>query len=182
MFCCMIRTWAALSTAYRWAGAACSPQPEHHPWRSSLTSPLDPPLPLPPCKAWAINTKFYTGIPRMQTGHPKLYLTANRPTGLWTSLCNPITEANASNLGTNAQPCHSSSWQPCYRSWALTKGFPSLKPSEQSQAHSSKLWVQVMEKEKVGNLAFQAQCLFSWTVCDVGWMRGITDLWVLIKR
>lgn len=35
-------------------------------------------------------------------------LTANRTTGLWTSPCNPTTEANASNLGTNAQPCHSS--------------------------------------------------------------------------
>lgn len=109
-------------------------------------------------------------------------LTANRPTGLWTSLCNPTTEATASNLGTNAQPCQSSSCQPCSRSWALTRDFPSIKTSEQSQPHSSKLWVQVMEKGKVGNLAFQAQCLFSGTVCDDGWMREITDLWVLIKQ
>lgn len=104
MFWCMIRTWAALSTAHRCAGVACSPQPEHHPWESSPITSLGPPLPLPPCKAWAINTKFYTGIPRMQTAPPNclhmMCLTANRPEGLWPSLCNPTTEANASNLGT----------------------------------------------------------------------------------
>lgn len=126
VFWCMTRTWAALSAAGRWAGAACSPQPEHHPWESSPTphTHLGPPLPLPLCKAWAIKTKFYTGIPRIQTASI-MCLTANMPMGLWTSLCNPTTEPNASSLGTNAQPCHASSCQPCSRSWALTRDFPS---------------------------------------------------------
>lgn len=41
-------------------------------------------------------------------------------------------QANASKLGTNAQPCNSSSRQPLSKSWALTRHFPSLKPSEQN--------------------------------------------------
>lgn len=41
-------------------------------------------------------------------------------------------QPNASNLGTNAQPCHSSSRHPRSKSWALTRHFPSLKTSEQN--------------------------------------------------
>lgn len=94
------------------------------PLREQPHTHLGPPLPLPLCKAWAIKTKFYTGIPRIQTASI-MCLMANMPMGSWTSLCNPTTEPNASSLGTNAQPCHASSCQPCSRSWALTRDFPS---------------------------------------------------------
>lgn len=135
VFWCTTRTWAALSSAHRWAGAACSPQPEHHHWESSPTAhlvllSLCHPAKLEP--STPNSTQVSQGCRQAPQTASIMCLTANRTAGLWTSLGSLTTEATASNLGTNAQPCHSLLCQPCSRSWALTRDLPSLKPPEQT--------------------------------------------------
>lgn len=172
VFWCMTRTWAALSSAHRWAGAACSPQPEHHHWESSPTAHL---VLLSLCHPAKLepSTPNSTQVTQGCRQAPPNCLHHV-----------PDSKQDRGIVNLSGQPHHRSyCFQPWYKCSALpfftvptmlqklslNKGLAQLKTPWANKPHSSKLWVQVTEKGKVGNL-------FSWTVSDDGWMRGITDL------